>query len=233
MKSRSIFICIAFLLTYSSVLRCQSFLFGAKFGPSIGLQKWDNFERDPLFAYHAAVFIESYEEDNPSSLFMQLGYHVRGSATRYIGFTNTVTQNFKFNNLALILGGKRIFVTGPKMKSYYMVGLRAEYTLSTNLDDFRIYQTLIYPINDFVKKFNYGFHAGAGLEFPFSEFVNGILELTINPDISKQYFQPPIDNVVDPWNPGNLLSLRKREIRNVTVDISLGIRFLRKIVYID
>ena len=229
---RSILFVLILIFSFSGIT-AQSFIFGPKFGPSIGLQKWDNFERDPLFAFHAAAFIESYEEDNPSSLFAQIGYHVRGSATRYLTLNSSFTQNFKFNNVALILGGRRVFNEGPSMKSYYLVGLRAEYTVSTNLDEFRQFQTLIYPTNDFVKKFNYGFHVGAGLEFPFSEFIGGILELSINPDISKQYDQPPIDNVVDPWNPGNLLNLRKREIRNVTVDLTLGIRFLRKVIYVD
>jgi hypothetical protein len=231
MKIKSIALLVAWLFFSTNITYSQSFTFGAKIGPSIGLQKWDSFERDPLFAFHGAAFIESYEEENPSSLFMQLGYHVRGSAIRNLGFSNT--SNFRFNNLALVLGGKRIFSEKPKIKSYYMLGLRAEYTLNTNLEKFQESPNNYYPIDEFVKKFNYGFNVGAGMEFPFSEFVSGILELSINPDISKQYDQPPLENVIDPRIAGRIVDLPRREIRNVTVDLSLGIRFLRKVEYYD
>ena len=77
---------IVFTLSFSFHVQAQSFLFGPKFGPSIGLQQWDNFEKDPLFAFHGSVYIESYSEDDiDNSLYAQLGYHVRGSANRYNG----------------------------------------------------------------------------------------------------------------------------------------------------
>ena len=50
----------------------------------MGLQRWDNsFQTEPLFRYQGSVFIESYEEDSPFSLFAQAGFEIEAiEATR-------------------------------------------------------------------------------------------------------------------------------------------------------
>lgn len=43
----------------------QSYAFGIKGGMTAGTQKWDNnFQREPLFRYHIAGFIESHSDQD-------------------------------------------------------------------------------------------------------------------------------------------------------------------------
>lgn len=219
----------------------QSFAFGIKAGPSVGFQKWELFERDPLFKYHGAVFIES---DNPDFGFLgQLGYHARGSAIRNLSFFSVggtqyrqPSQEFIFNNISLLLAAKQKFPFGSTDNLfYYMLGIRGEYNLSNNLD---LYQDInsvlnIYPFPELVNSVTYGITIGGGIELPISEFIAGIVELSIQPDLAKQYFQPPISNVIDPYRPGQTRTLSERRITNTTLELSLGLRFLRKITYVD
>ena len=71
-----------------NLLTAQSFVFGPKFGPVIGTQKWEGFQKDPLLDFHGMLFIESYSEENSGSLFAQLGYHRRGSALRNLSWNS-------------------------------------------------------------------------------------------------------------------------------------------------
>ncbi len=122
------------------------------------------------------------------------------------------------------------------MSSYYSIGLRGEYTMSTNLS---IYDQIneivgpVYPFNKAVKKVVLGVTFGAGLDFPFSEFVGGILELNIAPDITKQYFQPQLNNVLNIYQPGQTTTIEQKSIKNFSLELSLGIHFLKKVVYVD
>lgn len=220
--------------------------FGVKGGLSVGFQNWNDFQRDPLFKYHGAVYIESYEEEEPFALFAQLGYHVRGSAIRNQNFvdrlTNQVfrpaTREFQFRNAALILGGKRKYDFGAGFNQvYYSLGLRGEYTISTNLEEYREFNErnaiyAIYPFPEGVQRFNYGVSVGGGIEFMFQELVGGFVELSVHPDFSRQYEQPPIPNVTDPFT-GQNRTIQERIIRNVSFELSVGIRLIRKIEYID
>lgn len=232
-------------LFFASFLQAQSYYFGPKLGSSIGFQRWENFQQSPLFSYHGALFIESYSEDNEmNSLFAQLGWHNRGSAYRNQRIINIgdglqytlPTKNFIFNNIVLGLGAKRKQFINKKLNSYYSVGLRGEYTISTNLDEYNYYNSYygqpFYPDNDFVKKFNYGILVGGGFEYVFGDMVAGILEFSVNPDLSRQYEQPPIPNVRDPWT-GSLVTTQQRRIKNITLEITLGLRFFRKVIYLD
>ena len=229
----------------------QSYFFGLKGGLTIGTQKWDqSFQRDPLFRYHVIGFIESFDEEDKYSLFAQLGYHVKGSAIRTYATTGRLPDGtiidiparetpFEFNNLSLTLGGKQKFEVGQNSKVFYLLGIRGDYTVSTNLrptdlETYNIYNT-IYPFEEYVNKFNFGATAGAGMQFMFSELVGGLLEFTVNPDFTRQYNQPEIPNVINP-NPGygsNTITIPERQISNVTFEITLGLRFLRKVIYID
>jgi len=223
----------------------QSFYFGPKLGPSIGFQRWENFQQSPLFSYHGAFFIESYSEDNPdNSLYAQIGWHNRGSAfrnQRFITIDNLIvdvpTKNFIFSNAVLALGGKRKQTINKKLNSYYIIGLRGEYTVLTNLSEYdsfnQYFNQPFYPDNQFVKKWNYGVTVGGGFEYKLSKMVAGILEFSVHPDLSRQYEQPPLGSIPDPWNPGNLVTLREKRIKNITLEISLGFRFLRKVIYLD
>ena len=228
--SRYYLVAIALFITYA--LPAQSFWFGPKVGPSIGLQKWNQFDQDPLFAFHGALFIESHDPDSPGSVYAQLGYHTRGSAIRVININNSVTfsNSFKFNNLSLSLGAKRRLGSSGKFRPYYHLGVRLEYTLNTNLKEYERFGSPIYPIELFVHKFNYGVNIGGGFETKFSDLIGGSIEITVSPDFSKQYEQPAIPNVIVPWN-NQSVTISARDIRNISLEISLALRFLRKVEY--
>ena len=234
------FIPIIFLLLLgnSTITEAQSFIFGPKFGPSLCIQQWDGFQRDALLAGHAAVFIETYRENDPSSLFAQLGYHVRGSAERDISIDaisgNAFRRNlkYKFNNISLMLGAKQILNMDAKAKPFYTLGVRAEYTINTNLNRFEgtAFQ-LYFPSDFFVRRFNYGISGGGGFQYQLNDLIGGTVELTISPDISKQYEQFAVPNVIDPRNVGSSRTLPEQNVRNLSIEISVSLRLLRKVEY--
>lgn len=229
---------------FTSISNAQSYAFGFKTGLTTSFQKWNNYERDPLFSYHGVAFIESAPEDNAFAVFAQAGYHVKGSALRNRNFFNRVngqvgrlpTTKFKFNNISLTLGGKQKYDWGANNKMYYLFGFRGDYTINTNFDQYApinsALNTLFYPDDAFVRRWNYGATIGGGFEFPVSEYVSAIIEFTVNPDFSRQYFQQPINNIYDPITAQNR-TLRESEVRNTTFEISVGFRFLHEVEYID
>jgi len=79
---------------------------------------------------------------------------------------------------------------------------------------------------------NYGATVGGGWEFEFSELIGGLIEFTINPDLSNQYEQQAIPNVIDPFT-NQPITLRERRVRNLTFEVKFGLRFMRKVEYID
>lgn len=233
------------LMGFAQLQWAQGFAFGAKGGLTLGVQDWNGFEQDPLFKYHGILFIESLTEDTGLALFAQAGYHVKGSAIRnQIAFgvlnSNQVfrlpPREFQFKNISLTAGVKKKYDIGGNKKAYYLFGLRGDYTVGTNLEQYELftelYNTLIFPINGFVQEFNYGATVGGGLEFPIAELVGTVLEFTVNPDFSYQYRQPQINSVYNPYT-GNNSSIGERLIRNLTIEVTAGFRFLRKIEYID
>ena len=223
----------------------QSYAFGVKGGVTAALQSWDNYGRDPLYNAHWVTFIESADDDK-GSVFAQLGYHVKGSANRPKGRTiyrdlqgnlqefNPTVIEYEFYNLSLTAGFKKKYPFGSNF-AYYLLGIRGDYTVGTNFKDFEEVNKafFFFPSDGFVNKWNYGVTAGGGFEFPFSELVRGVLEFTVNPDFSRQYRQPPLNNLINVYDPGQIYSIPERQIKNITLEITLGIRFMNKIEYID
>lgn len=218
------------IMAINSGLEAQSFYFGPKGGIGINVQQWNSFQRDPLFSPFGDLYIESYAEDSPSSLYAQLGYHIRGSALRLVGFSGSFSNAFKFNNLVFVAGAKRVLSMEKKMRPYYLVGIRAEYNLGTNLDDFSGQQSAFYPISFYVNKIVYGFTVGGGFDYDIKELIGGFIEFTVNPDVARQYDQPSIPNVISPYD-GRSITIPNREIRNLSFEITIGLRFLRKVEY--
>lgn len=229
-------------------IEAQSTAYVIHLGPTAGLQKWDNSSgREPLFQYHAALSLETINnEDNRGSFYMQLGYHVKGSATRYrfINIINntpstTVTERFKFNNFSFSLGAKQRFreSNSGQARYFYFGGIRADYTYSTNVDDLRgpvaNCNPGFYPLMGGVQRWTGGFSIGGGIEFDFSELVGGQVQLSVHPDVTPQYRQNAIPNVIDPCNPGASYSIPERRIRNTTVELSVGLRLLKKVVVVE
>ena len=219
----------------------QGSAFGIKGGPTMGFQKWNNYNQQPLFRYHGIVFIESLGDN---ALFAQAGYHVKGSALRNLRFTNPISgnigalpaQNFQFRNASLTIGAKKKHDMGTgNTKAYYLLGLRGDFTINTNLEEYEniVFGTInTWPSDQWVRRFNYGMTIGGGFEFPFGELVSGLLEFTINPDLSKQYYQPALGNVYDPYT-GTDRSFSERKITNITLEMTFGLRFMRLVEYID
>ncbi len=229
-------------------ITAQSTAYVINFGPTAGLQKWDNSQgREPLFQYHVSVAMETINnDDDRSSFVMQLGYHVKGSATRFRYFNinsgfpgGTYTERFKFNNISLMLGAKQRYDFGNAgtAKYFYFGGLRGDYTYSTNIDNLPNANTncnpAAYPLMGGVQRWMAGFSVGGGLEFALSELVGAQVQLSVNPDVTPQYRQNAIPNVIDICNPGNIYSIPERRIRNTTVELSVGLRLLRKVIIVE
>ena len=239
MRSKAITVLCCVLITNLAV--GQGSVFGFKGGPSLGFQSWNEYNRDALLAWHAIAFVESLTENNEFGLFLQGGYHVRGSAIRVNSFATLdpisnqsitiqgFTTRYEFHNFSIAAGGKQKFQLSDYTSYYYLFGIRGDYTLKTRFEDGRNFGIVD---DQYVRKFNGGLIVGGGLEYQFADLVGGMIELTINPDFTRQYEQLPINNVTSP-NSQNSFTLRENIARNTTVELSIGIRFTRKIEYID
>lgn len=234
--------CIQLTWAQSSALYDQpttkTSAFGFRAGPLIGLQRWDNLDQGPLLNWHGMVFTESVSEDDQFNVFAQLGYHARGSALRNRRFffdgvqTNLPAQEFIFRNVVLSLGGKSKLKNFANGRAYYSFGVRGEYTVSTNLAEYDSFGAgLTFPGEDWVNDWNYGVIFGGGWDLPLSELIGATIELTINQDFSFQYRQPAIGNIPSPFQPGQTVSVGERSIRNTTIELSVGLRFLRIVEY--
>jgi hypothetical protein len=240
MKKDIIYIAMALLIGNRAVV-AQSTVYTVLGGLSAGSQKWDNqSQRGILPRYHGALRIETLnEEKNHSSVFAQIGYHVRGSRQRFLFFTpgggsirNAFT--YQFRNISLLLAAKSKKDVGTNNKFYYYGGIRGDYTLNTNLNDLTQVSntfTLYFPSDGFVRHWLAGISVGAGLELNLKELVGAQIEFSVHPDFTLQYRQPALNNVIDPNNPGTPISISARNIRNITYELSVGIRLTRKVVY--
>lgn len=244
---RLLLLAILFSATAATALG-QGTVFGIKGGLTIGIQNWQGIDQQPAFLPHGVLTIEDVPENDAFSLFASVGYQPKGSAIRNRIFNNPLnnqlgqlpTQTFIFHNASLILGAKQKFEVGrTDAKFFYSLGIRGDYTIATNLRKFNdpdlntpLFITL--PVDDptYIRKINYGVSVGAGTEYSLGEFVGMSLEFTLHPDFSFQYEQPEIGNVTDPFT-NQQISIPERRIRNVTFEVSLGFRFLRKVIYVD
>lgn len=222
--------------------------FGFRGGASLSSQNWSGFEMRPLLTYHGDFFLETLPEEGQFSLWASLGYHNRGSRqqTRRAFDLNgnlfrVPSQTFEFRNLSLAVGGKQVFKYTRSADIYYTIGLRLDYTIDTNLDKYNDLENstglvfrAYYPFEDydFIRRINYGVVAGGGIDIPLSDKVGATIQLTAHPDFSLQYDQPAIENVISPFTAGNT-RIPQRRIRNFTLELSAGFRFLRKVEYID
>lgn len=232
MKHKWIYITLLFIGMCCAEIEAQSFWFGPKGGATLGIQRWNNFERQPLFAGHGAFFIETVDEDKTlGSLYAQLGLHQRGSATRsFINSWDNVLVpglRFVFNNISLQVGAKKFM----NDKFYYLIGVRGEYTVSTNLEELNErFVSPSFPQPESVRPLVAGITGGAGYQFEISELYGAGIEFTVNPDFYNNYYTPAIPNIISPIT-GNSITLPETSIRNTTLEVTLVLRFLRKVEY--
>jgi hypothetical protein len=234
-----------FFLGMASILIGQGSIWGVKGGLSLGIQQWNSFEKQVLVASHADITYESLTDDSGAfSFFIYGGYHVRGSANRHRGYTyidnagtprsvSGRTERFEFRNVVMTFGAKQKFELSDISKYYYLIGLRAEYTLSTQFGSQGNAGSAFGLSEFYVNDFNYGAIVGGGTEVMLSDALGGYIEFNVSPDFSKQYLQPPLNNVSDPNNPGNIISIGERSVVNISFEISLGIKFHRRIEYLE
>ncbi len=240
-------ILIFFALLIGSEIQAQGMAFGAKGGVAAAFGRGQLAHNSALFGIQGDLFIESLPAGNDHALFAQAGYHTRGSAARRLSgfgsFNQAAFRQYEFNNLALSFGYKQKFDWGYR-KAYYMFGLRGEYTLDHNIDEVQEslteFQTinpnfnplLSYPVPDGVRQWNYGLLVGAGIELEFAEVAGAIIELSISPDLSPQYRVFGIQNVFNPAT-GTNFNIPESRFFNLSIELSVGIRLLRIIEYVD
>lgn len=236
-KIISLIIAVVFI---STITFSQGYYFGLKGGPTLGFQQWNNIDQNVLIRYHGSVFIESLAEPGEFVLFAQTGYHEKGSSLRGLQvrnvnnvLTSLPTQGFIFRNIDLVLGVKQRLNSNflGSTSAYYAFGIRGEYTVDDNLDEFSALGAFS-PLPGFVEEWNYGATLSGGFEFQFSKFVGAVFEFSVHPDFSFQYIQPDIGFVRNPIT-GIDQTISARRIRNTALEISLGLRFLREIIYVD
>ena len=233
-------------LSPKPALHAQSFTgYTLKGGGTLATQRWDNFDRDPLLGTHVDLQVESVSFERPTSFYASLGYHQRGSAIRTRAFTfvdpssgeetrvRPEALRFVFHNLALAVGGKQHYAVGDK-RGFVSFAVRGEYNLGTDFGDVEENRLGFgfrpaFPVDEFVRDFLYGADVGAGLELPLSSRLDALLELRLSPDVSAQYEQPPLQA----FNPqtGNNEGVGQRSIRNLSIELSAGLRFLPDAAY--
>lgn len=242
---RILFTLLLFFTFFNIYGQLGSFAWGIKGGPVMAFQRWDQTDRDPLWGPHAILFIETLSDEREVGLFAQAGYHTRGSAIRVRGFNfndpitgedrrfGGSTTKYDFQNVVLSLGFKQRF-SMSRGNLYYLLSLRGEYNISNGFDQFADLPLDLRPffpqpaaVNDLVG----GFIFGGGVEIPISDYIDATVELTVNPDFTKQYYQIPLTNIPSPY--GGVTSLPERNIRNNTIELSVGFRFLRVVEYVD
>lgn len=195
-----------------------------------------NWNSSAYFSYHINAFVESRDPEERGSLFAQIGLHNRGSSVGFTSLNNIRNRRaYKFQNISLLVGAKKPiekYLLGGT--PYYFVGIRGEYTLSENLremqEDFvklqstsinpEVFSTFLVREPANVEKFLYGISLGGGLQFDGGEYFNTALEFTLSPDLSYQYIGLPQGS-----------SGSVRQVRNVSFEVSLVLRFLREVIY--
>jgi hypothetical protein len=233
-------LCVFLFFASKKIMTAQSYWFGIKGGGAMISQSWgtgfgSSGSSDLGFGPCGDIFVESYDEENKGSLYASLGYHSRGSAIQFTSITSdfSARQTFLFNTASLELGAKKPFFLGGKFDPYFTVGVRGGYTMNTNLDNYLKFNSLYYPSNAFVQKWNYGFSAGGGFESRLSDMIRYFVDVQISPDLSYQYIQPPLFNVPDPWDTSRKINLDERQAKNLSIELKVGIRFLKKVIYVD
>jgi len=216
------------------------FHFGLKAGPTLATQSWNFGDRNIATTYHANLFVESRDLNDKGSLFAQVGIHNRGSSLTLNNFGfggGRIQSAYNFKNISLLAAVKKDVASGMNVQPYYLVGIRGEYNISDNLEELivrncvnnALITSCPYPDPVFINAITYGITIGGGLELTTSDFFTSAVEFSFSPDLSYQLQRPVINNVSSP-QPGNT-SLGELQVRNVSFEISIVLKFLREVIY--
>jgi hypothetical protein len=205
--------------------------FGIKGGPSVGLQG----NNSPLFRYHGVAFVEGGGNEN-NTFVASIGYHARGIAPRYQIWSPTPTFKSRsipsvFHNVGFGVAVKHKRDYTENAKTYYLLGLRGEYTVGSNLPRLDLNNPNNPTNNQFgngmyanyVRPLNWGMDLGAGIEKKITELITGFAEITFSPDFSYQY------RLLGPSGSGGGASVSG--LRNTSIELSVGVNFWRKVIY--
>ena len=222
-----------FLLTPEKAEAQRDYAFGFKGGPSLCYQLWSTRQQQVMIKYHFAAFMESAPKDNKNAIYAQFGYHIRGSANRQGSYYNGTTgqevpartYTNEWKNLAFVVGGKQKFDVSHDKWMYYLLGIRMDYNIDTELE---YYDAWAHGTNTIT----WGLDIGGGFEYHFSDLVGGIVELRVSPDFGKQLYLPPGTGWTNPHT-GQPTTYPEQNVYNLTVELSVGLRFIRRVIYID
>lgn len=201
-------------------------------GPSLSNQRVTGFSREPFLRYHLYGSVESTSEINPNSLYLRLGYHVKGSAVNIRNFYdvdgneyNGASYAMEFHNASLSIGFKQRRELGNK-HYHYGFGIRGDYNLDTR------FGLIFQGFEGAQNKFTYGVNVDAGLELPLSELISVVIELGISPDFAEQMFIPQQYTGYNYPN-GEPVILPETRLTNIVIEARAGFRFWNKIIYTD
>jgi len=204
--------------------------YGFKGGLTAGTQSWSGSQREYLLAYNASLFMESINESTSLRFFGQLGYTKKGSAIVSNSFVNPFTNQTiprqvirqPFEQANLIIGAKNMHPFTAVYTGYYAVGVRVDYLLR--------YDLLFLNVDRWVNKITYGLSLAGGIEFqPNDSPIAFQLEAMFHQDLANQIFYQNII-VTDQWG---RQSSQSAKVINSSLDITLGIKFIRKIIWVD
>lgn len=221
-----LFFLILMILSPSETMLAQGGYYGFQISPGFSTQKWNNSSRQALLTINADAFMSMYGVNESNIYYAKVGYHQRGSTTTFSNFPGSRNSQLKyvFHNAVVSAGVKKMLIDKFDLPFYYLLGLRLEYTILTNFKDINAANSFYYPQDYFVNRFNYGVDFGAGFVYDFLPNYDIFLELMVSPDYSLQYEQVPISNVPLPYNPSETVNIGERLVRNLSFELSLGIR---------
>lgn len=185
-------------------------------------QTWNGFDKDPLITWHADLYYENVPDVKKAAFFIEGGYHIRGYSYRNARFVNDVGEVIdsrifrnRCHNISVMMGGKKYISTSGITKFYYGLGIRGELTVKS---DFQLYQ----GYEEFVRKVNAGVTLSGGWQFPIFKDIQGVFELRVSPDFTKQIYAPPV-TISNPIT-GMLQTFQEQNVRNVSFEVALGFR---------
>jgi len=208
----------------------QDNAYGVLGGLTVGTQKWNGFDRDPLLTWNGRFFYESLLNER-LSVVGEVGMHNRGSGilAQYIVLgTGDLQTNFSkmvFRNVSVLGAAKQVYDLKENLEAYVKLGLRVEYTVADTFEIFEQYSEAIRP-------FNYGVTFGGGFHFgPKDGPIQFILDAQVSPDFSQQLYAPPATI----WNryTQQVQAFPEQKVTNLSFEITLGIRFVNKYYYED
>jgi len=221
---RYLFILLLGFFTISSAT-AQTSGIGGKAGLTVGLQKWNSQNRQPLFQYNASFVYEKMSSDKFSYL-LELGYNVKGSANRsnyydLQGNLHRFTSRDKFNNLSIMGGAKSVLdfnLSGGDI--YYLLGARVDFNVSDSVQS-------VANFSQYINRFTFGVTVGGGIQFDISEKSRIFFELTVSPDFSQQAYVFPGSYYANYNGTTVLVQLQEQKVINTTIELTVGFKLLR------